>query len=172
MKVRTCILSLCMVIVPAMAMFSHQLPAEVRSAARCRVWQPLMDRLTAWLERDEIPAAATTVRSSSQSEHGAGPIMIAPAGETSGAIGAEGGTERLESLGAMAIDCRPLDGAAGIHIASCRVAMDAAGQLHRVFQAAGPDPARATAALASQVEAWRERLALRAGGVAPATGLY
>jgi predicted trehalose synthase len=49
-----------------------------------------------------------------------------------------------------------------MHVASCRVAMDAAGQLHRVFQAPGSDPSAATAALADQVEAWRDRLATRA----------
>jgi hypothetical protein len=40
--------------------------------------------------------------------------------------------------------------------------MDAAGQLHRVFQAPGVGPAAATAALVGEVEAWQHRLAMRA----------
>jgi hypothetical protein len=78
--------------------------------------------------------------------------------------------DRLAALGAVAIDVRPLDGVAGMHVASCRVAMDAAGQLHRFFQAPGSDPGAATAALADQVEAWRDRLASRVTIPGPAAG--
>jgi hypothetical protein len=62
----------------------------------------------------------------------------------------------------VAFDCRPLEDGGGVHVASCRIAMDAAGQLHRVFQAPGVGPAAATAALVAEVEAWRRRLADRA----------
>jgi hypothetical protein len=171
MKVRTCILFICMVVVPAMAMFSHHLPAEVRSAARCQIWEPLMDRMTDWFDRGGRSAATAETGSVEQA------IAAAPiAPESTGGAIATGGpgdvAERLARLGAVVIDCRPLEGAAGMHVASCRVAMDAAGQLHRVFQAAGPDPTAATAALASQVEAWQDRLALRAGGAAVPSGRY
>ena len=76
-----------------------------------------------------------------------------------------GAAERLAALGAVAVECRPLE-SGGLHLASCRVAMDAAGQLHRVFQAAGPSPAAAVAALAEQVEAWRARWEARGQDVA------
>jgi len=54
-----------------------------------------------------------------------------------------------------------------MHVASCGVALDATGQLLRVFQASGPDPAAATRTLLTDVMAWRERLA--AGGSRSAT---
>jgi hypothetical protein len=46
-----------------------------------------------------------------------------------------------------------------MHVASCGVALDASGQLLRVFQASGPDPAAATRTLLADVSAWRSRLA-------------
>jgi hypothetical protein len=171
MKVRTCILSICMVVVPAMAMFSHHLPEEVRSAARCQIWEPLMDRMTDWFDRAEASAATAETGSVEPAIAGV-PIPLGPTGGAIATGGAGDVAERLAAVGAVVIDCRPLEGAAGTHVASCRVAMDAGGQLHRVFQAAGPDPTAATAALASQVEAWRERLALRAGEAAAPAGRY
>lgn len=171
MKVRTCILSICMVVVPAMAMFSHQLPEQVRSAARCQNWQPLIDRMTAWFDREE-PPAGTAEAGSLEPAIAAVPIPLEPTGGSIPPGEAGDVAERLAALGAVSIDCRPLEGAAGTHVASCRVAMDAGGQLHRVFQAAGPDPTAATAALLGQVAAWRERLALRAGGAAAPAGRH
>jgi len=69
--------------------------------------------------------------------------------------------DRLTSLGALAIDCQPMPGAAGLHSCSCRVPVDATGQLQRVFQATGRDPLSATDALLEQVTAWRQRVALQ-----------
>ena len=42
MKVRTCLLFACMIIVPGLAMFSHRVPAEIRSATRCAIWDPIL----------------------------------------------------------------------------------------------------------------------------------
>ena len=154
MKVRACVLVVCMTVVPGLAMFSHHVPADVRQAARCHLWQPVAD----WLRTSE-PAAGVTA-----------PVPAAPVVETAPAsapsaadqLGRPAAVDRLVALGAVGIEVRPLDGVSGTHVASCRVAMDAAGQLHRVFQAPGTDPGEATLALAQQVEAWRDRLAARA----------
>jgi hypothetical protein len=182
MMVRTCILSLCMVVVPALAMFSHHVPADLRAAATCDIWQPLVERMQGWLDPAEpITADGSPVAPAGQPAVVGTTAAVASAAPTVGEAGAafadaaleselppeqEDGARRLAALGGLAIDCRPLEGVAGMHVASCRVAMDAAGQLHRVFQAAGPDPAAATEALAAQVAAWRERLAFRDGGSA------
>jgi hypothetical protein len=184
MLVRTFVLSICMVVVPAMAMFSHHVPADLRTAARCDLWQPLMQRVRGWFG-PAGPMAGEPVAASGAEPLAATvtPTAVAAVPATDGAadgdragatalgIDSADGTRRLESLGGLAIDCRPLEGVGGMHVASCRVAMDAAGQLHRIFQAAGPDPTSATEALADQVAAWRERLADRSGGSARPPGL-
>lgn len=75
----------------------------------------------------------------------------------------------LTNLGAVAIRCEPLAGHAGMHVGSCHVAIDAGGQLQRVFQAAGADPDTALEHLLDEVLAWRGRAAIRQAGDAPAT---
>ena len=76
--------------------------------------------------------------------------------------------EGLQRLGAVAIDCQPLAGAEGLHLGSCRVAVDPEGQLQRVFQASGPDPASALESLLGDVSAWRQRTAARQAATVPA----
>ena len=161
MKVRACILVVCMTVVPALAMFSHHVPVGLRQAARCHIWQPVV----AWLRPAETAPSGVV-----EGEPASHPVAepAAPAAEPAG--GDAPAADRLAALGAVAIDVRPLEGVAGMHVASCRVAMDAAGQLHRVFQAPGADPDAATAALADQVQAWRDRLAARVAEPAPVAG--
>lgn len=67
---------------------------------------------------------------------------------------------QLKDLGAVSFDCQPLPGSEGLHSSSCRVPVDATGQLQRVFQATGHDPGSASAALLEQVLAWQQRVAL------------
>jgi len=79
---------------------------------------------------------------------------------------------QLKALGAVSFDCQPLPGSEGLHSSSCRVPVDATGQLQRVFQATGHDPGSASASLLEQVLAWQQRLALpppsaAAGGLGP-----
>jgi hypothetical protein len=50
-------------------------------------------------------------------------------------------------------------------LASCRVAVDPAGELQRVFQAAGDDASAALGRLVSEVEAWKYRTASRVPSV-------
>lgn len=167
MKVRVCVLVVCMTVVPALAMFSHHVPVGLRQAVRQQLWQPVAD----WLQPAEpsggveaVVDAGVEAGAEAEADPGATPPR-APAAPASPPA-----ADRLAALGAVALDVRPLDGVAGMHVASCRVAMDAAGQLHRVFQAPGSDPVAATAALADQVEAWRDRLATRATIPGPAAG--
>lgn len=174
MKVRTSLLFACMIIVPGLAMFSHRVPAEVRTATRCALWDPIL----AWAEGWSQPAADAQDPPAGMSQPAvAEPTPLAgpthTPGSDFGGLSRGGGsdaaplagdaTERLVGLGASAVECRPLDPSAGTYVASCRIAMDASGQLHRVFQAAGTSPAQAVSSLADQVEQWRARLAVRAG---------
>lgn len=71
--------------------------------------------------------------------------------------GAGPAVARLAALGAFSIECQPTPGVAGSHRASCRIPMDAEGQLHRVFQATGPDRAAAEQNLLEDVLATRRR---------------
>lgn len=180
MKVRTCVLVVCMTVVPALAMFSHHVPAGLRDAARRHLWEPVV----AWLRTAEDAVAvspeppppaseqatATSPTSQPAAQIAAAASLSVASGEPPATI-APSAADQLAALGAVAVEVRPLEGVAGMHVASCRVAMDAAGQLHRVFQAPGPDPAAATAALAAQVAAWRERMASRAATPAPVGSL-
>lgn len=164
MIVRTSLLAACMIVVPGLALCSHHLPPEIRAAARCDIWQPVASRVESWFSSSGESRPADPPAASQPGWAGSA------AGQSSATVAAAddpGATavERLTALGAVAIDCRPLEVDSRTHVASCRIAMDAAGQLHRVFQAPGPSPEAATTALVAQVESWRERLALRA--VAP-----
>lgn len=149
MKVRACILVVCMTVVPAWALCSHHVPVGVREAVRARLWEPV----ALWLRPSEAtaePAAELQPAANSQPA-----VLPAPAAVVVPTV--QSPVDRLAALGAIAVDVRPLEGVAGMHVASCRVAMDAEGQLHRVFQSPGSDPSTAAAALADQVQAWRER---------------
>lgn len=75
----------------------------------------------------------------------------------------------LAKLGAVSIRCDPLPGHEGMHVGSCHVAIDASGQLQRVFQAAAADPDTALEHLLDEVLAWRSRALVRQAEDAPAT---
>lgn len=72
---------------------------------------------------------------------------------------------QLARVGAVGFDCQLLAGGEGLHGCSCRVPVDASGQLQRVFQAAGHDPLSAATALRDQVLTWKERSASMAGPI-------
>jgi hypothetical protein len=168
MKVRTCVMFACMTIVPALAMFSHQLPAGLREAMRTRIWEPVENWVASLTKRE--PAKIGRVSNVAAIEAPATPPAAEPVTEPRPVPGdvvaiarqpqtRSPSAEALAALGAMVLDCRPFDGLAGTHIASCRMAVDASGQLHRVFQAAGGSPDEAFASLLDTVRAWKERTA-------------
>lgn len=171
-----------MIVVPALALFSHQLPADLRAKVRSRLWEPV-EAWAANLTGSTKAVASSPAVDDTQPQGVAASVAPAEAVAPPTAVGpvampataspsvapmpaSPGNPTGLASLGAVAIDCRPLDGAAGTHVASCRVAVDASGQLHRVFQAAGRSPHEAIAALEEAVRAWQSRRATtaRAGG--------
>lgn len=195
MRIRSALLVACMVVVPMIAMFSHRVPASLRTAVREAVWNRLVaavsparqsvGQLTDDRPPDATPSpptvAASTPPTGSPTPLGASPLgsppvtAAAPATASPAAVPPPAGPAsppsdaacrdaetRLAALGAMAVECHPLPG--GVHhAASCRVAIDATGQLHRLFQASGSRPADAMRGLVADVSAWRQRLASRAG---------
>lgn len=165
MKVRTCVFFACMIIVPALAMFSHHLPTGVRETLRARLWQPAADWVASLTNRGPVKTEGGSGGMALETivEMPAAPAPEAVANPPAPAAGAtpSPSADALVALGATVIDCRPFDALAGTHVASCRVAVDADGQLHRVFQAAGASPEEAFAALLDTVRAWQDRTASR-----------
>lgn len=180
MTFRTTLLAACMIAVPAAALFSHRLPAEVRAAireaavaglARCR--EAVAVRLA-----PSSGAVATAVAVAApggddpevepRARFESGSAADAPSvGKSSAPATA---AEQLAGLGATGFDCHPLAGTSGAHVATCHVPLDAAGQLTRVFQVTGQDGAAAAAALVTEVERWRARVVESAhGGTAAAS---
>jgi hypothetical protein len=162
MKARTCLLFVCMIVVPALAMFSHHVPTEVWSAARAAVCDQV--GWDEWTSRLSTESAAAPARAAEQVTPVTSPPpqRVASTGADATAGQSPTARARLAALGAAEIETRPLEGVPGMHVASCRVAIDAAGQLQRVFHAAAASPAEAMVGLERQVDAWRGRLAARA----------
>lgn len=174
MRMRSLLLGVCMVVVPALALFPHQLPPELAAVVRDSVWRPVAS-WAGWAEpaapsaepatatpedvsAAPVPAVVHGTASPPQQLFAASPATpIAPA-----AAGRREVEDRLLQLGATSIDCQPLPGGGGTVLASCRMAVDPSGQLQRVFQAAGPEPTATLARLLADVEAWRQRSASRA----------
>jgi len=233
MKLRSLLLVSCMLVVPALAMFSHLIPQEFRAAVRrsCVVvtsgWLgapteasevapgPVAPQRTPDQIRDPLPNAhsgglagglapvsdppihaatahptaatglATVSRGvlavedvPSDTTSPAVPPLVAQLADRTRQARDQQAREQLaietqlKALGAVSFECQPLPGSEGLHSSSCRVPVDATGQLQRVFQATGHDPGSASASLLEQVLAWQQRLALppptaAAGGLAP-----
>jgi hypothetical protein len=186
MRVRSLLLGVCMVVVPLLAMFSHHLPPRLFVTARKTVWEPV----AAWAGWKPVPPPrSATVRATPEPRPDPSPALaVAAQPSASRAMAAVlpaaavGGSTRLDrrpledrlaQLGATATTgqhvgatrhCQPVPGGSDM-LASCRVAVDPAGQLQRVFQAAGADVPAALGRLVAEVEAWRHRTASRASAV-------
>lgn len=147
MKFRSGVLVACMVVVPAVAMVSH----------RVRLPSGMVDAGCAILAR------AAGIGGSS-----GGPAPTAAVARGAAPIDVAAVRERLEALGATAIESRSLPGSGNTHVASCRIAVDAHGELERVFHATAPTPAAALRDLLDDVETWRDRVT--AGRPQPGAG--
>lgn len=188
MKVRSFVLIACMLIVPALALFSHLTPPSVRQFLR-QMGQQAVDAATASPAPSRgiasasapktapdpapVPAPTPPVRAFAATPPPvvlpsiAVPATPAPAASLPRDVPRsqqEWATlaelrERLIALGATAIDCKPGPGNGSLHTCSCRVAVDAEGQLHRMFHGVGPDAALAMRSLLDRVEAWRAQQA-------------
>ena len=165
MKIRSSLLVACLVVVPLVAMFSHRIPADARAAVRefVRTASGAAARPPARLvavpaQPTPMPAArvqpaavqpaAANLPDGSEDQPAPVVAVMPPP------VDAGGSLDRLRSLGAVAIDCRPLHGSGG-HVASCRMPVDGAGQLERWFQATGADADSAAATLLRDVTAWK-----------------
>jgi hypothetical protein len=181
MKLRSLLLVSCMLVVPALAMFSHWIPTEFRAATR----RGFAAATSGWLgtpaEAGTVPppptpreAAVTPTASASLLPVGsppaaaaepAAPPLVAQLADRTRQVRDQQARDQqeiesqLKSVGAVSFDCQPLPGPEGLYSSSCRVPVDATGQLQRVFQASGHDPGSASAALLEQVMAWRQRAA-------------
>lgn len=155
MKIRSFLLVSSLVVVPLFAMFSHRVPPGVRAA---------VGRFVGGLAGGERPGPGpapidATVPPAPVPQAAGVPMDTAPAATAPPVVPVAAhvpdsdGMSRLRALGAIAIDCRPLDGNGG-HVASCRVPVDSSGQLQRVFQATGPNAVSATERLFHDVTAW------------------
>ena len=150
-----------MLVVPAVAMFSHRIPADLRAMMRERVAAAVQS----WAGQAGLGKAVETVAAGEPLPAGRGSSggMLPVANRKLSTVGTTSGAEPraeelLGRLGAVGLECRPLNGAAGMHVASCSVAVDDSGQLRRVFHATGADPAAATQALCDEINGWKQRL--------------
>jgi hypothetical protein len=165
-----------MVVVPALAMFLHHVPAVrwPKTWAAAAVSTPADSGGAAANAAasaaplggddgaDSAAAGAPRTTAIGDGADGPGPVAIAathqPAPRVSGpendAIRAAHG--RLAALGVTGIECQPALAAGGSVLCSCRVAVDASGQLQRLFQATASDAATALETLAEDVTAWRQ----------------
>lgn len=207
MKIRSCVLVACMVVVPAMALFSHLTPPAAREFLRCSVCDPLCEAISLIDAALPFGSAATlsggpTASAPSQTGSAAERVAITAesvvpaeprrqAAATPPAINAvatqllpvatiaEAATpasasagrdpprsqaewaalaslrKQLADFGATSIDCRPQPGAAAGYSSSCRLGIDAAGQLYRMFHGQGADAPAAMQSLVEQIRAWR-----------------
>jgi hypothetical protein len=207
MKVRSCVLVVCMLVVPALALFSHLTPPTAREFMRCSVCDPLCQVINAidaalpfgsnatpsgppTAAAPKLPAAGAPLVAIA-AEPGAPAVPASPAARAVPAIEAvfmepvpavtisqvevpaspaaaydaprsqaEWATlanlrKQLATLGAMGIDCRPQPGTVPGYTSSCRLGIDADGQLHRMFHGSGPDAPAAMQSLVNQIQAWQ-----------------
>ena len=192
MKLRSLLLVSCMLVVPALAMFSHWIPTEFRAATRRGFAAATSGVLGTSAEAGTVPPPATTPPTvgaspaspaSTASAASTAAVSLLPVAAPPAPAAAEPATPpmvaqladrtrqvrdqqardqqaieaQLKAAGAVSFDCQPLPGTEGLYSSSCRVPVDATGQLQRVFQATGHDPGSASAALLEQVMGWRQR---------------
>ena len=205
-----------MLVVPALALFSHLIPADFRAAARRSLATAAGTWTSTTAETGTVPPQLPT-QPPTQPQH-AGPewtggFTAARAGLMPAATGAPAVSQgllpvsgsgsgslatatppatppmvaqladrtrlardqqardqqaietQLKALGSVSFECQPLPGSDGLYSSSCRLPVDAAGQLQRVFQATGHDPTTASSALLDQVLAWRQRIVQQSSAV-------
>ena len=194
MKLRSLLLVSCMLVVPALAMFSHWIPTDFRAATRRGFAAATSGVVGTPAEAGTVPPPPTTPPTAGAPA--ASPSVLPIAGQPAAAV-AEPVTPpmvaqladrtrqvrdqqardqqaieaQLKAAGAVSFDCQPLPGPEGLYSSSCRVPVDATGQLQRVFQATGHDPGSASVALLEQVMGWRQRAVTQSppAATAPAT---
>lgn len=187
MKIRTCLLVICMVAVPMVAMFSHKIPRDWRLAAQrfargegfAQVGSVARGGEPSRVEKpasDAEPAVTPVEFNPPATPPSPAAVSVAPASDASHdpALVKADVEQRLAALGAVAFECVRMP-TGGLHRCSCRVSADPSGQLQRMFQSSNPDPVVALRNLLGQVQFWKHRLAAQpaaaAGSAAAQPGL-
>jgi len=154
MTIRTSLLAVCMVAVPGIALFSHRVPADVRAGVRGAV-----TKAVAWCRDAVTSAKPEPTAGPAPARLAMAPSVTDPATviDPRSTVASRAPEAKLASLGATSLECRPLPGPHGGHVASCAVPLDAEGQLLRVFHGTGGDRDAALQALAAEVDGWRSR---------------
>lgn len=172
LKLRSCLLIICMAVVPLAAMFSHKIPRPWRLAAQRFARGEGFASGSGVARGGEIARTEEPMRAlEPPAPPGATPGSPPPAAPPATAAaelpitGATDGTSlvrieierQLAALGAVAFECTGMQ-TGGLHRCSCRVPADLSGQLHRVFQSSNPDPVVALRNLLGQVQFWKHRM--------------
>ena len=181
----------CMIIVPMIAMFSHKLPPELRNAMSRVVLDPaidLVESLALAAEAEEpdqarefaAPPAGPLLadRADSSPPQPATPIERAetvtatlhqehpqPARQSLGLNQASTLRQQLAAAGVRRLLIEPAgDGSRSVR-GSCRLPVDAEGQLQRLFHASGSSETETLTLLVEQVGRWHRRLGTRAPSI-------
>lgn len=185
MRFRSLLMFACMIVVPMLAMFSHKLPPQVRDACSRIVLQPaiqLIESLARSAEAEDsdpdlafaAPPAGPLLAGGSSSP----PLQAAALPEPSFPLSRPGQLpqplagphhlspdqtptlrRQLAAAGVQRLLIEPAgDGGRSVR-GSCRLAVDSAGQLQRLFHASGTTEAETLQQLLEQVGRWNRRLA-------------
>lgn len=187
MRFRSLLMFACMIVVPMLAMFSHKLPPEVRDACSRIVLNPaieLIESLARPAEAEEsdpavdfasppagpLLAGSTSFPASSVAPSQATtdpPTNAAPPPEPAAGWPPLGPDQtatlrrQLAAAGVQRLVIEPGGEGSRSVRGSCRLAVDAAGQLQRLFHASGTTEAETLEQLLEQVGRWNRRLTVR-----------
>jgi hypothetical protein len=189
MRLRSTLLCGCMIIVPMLAMFSHHLPPDLARKTGELLRDPVASWTRSTKAESPSPPAPIPTAPGAPAENrpqqhdvpstmspvvlagsptpptairpAAAPAPFPPRPAAGDASARQPIEASLAKLGATSIGCQPLPGTEGLYLGSCHVAVDAAGELQRVFQATGRSPEMAIQSLLDDVTAWRQRTAVR-----------
>lgn len=191
MRFRSLLMFACMIIVPMIAMFSHKLPPELRNTISSVVLNPTIDlieslALSAKAEEPDqarefaAPPAGPLLadRADSSPTRLATPIERAdpvtatlhqqyprPAQQSLGHDQASALRQQLAAAGVCRLLIEPAgDGSRSVR-GSCRLPVDAEGQLQRLFHASGATETETLTQLIEQVGHWHRRLGTRAPSI-------
>ncbi len=184
MRFRSLLMFACMIVVPMLAMFSHKLPPEFRDTCSRIVLDPALELieslarpadaedsdpdldlaapsagpLLAAGSRPPPPRLATPLAPASPIST-AGPVQQPSGGQAVSWDRAPDLRRQLEATGAQRLLIESRGDGSGKVRGSCRLAVDAEGQLQRLFHASGASETEMLHQLLEQVGRWRRRVA-------------
>ena len=192
MKFRTFLMSVCMIIVPMIAMFSHKIPTEMRTACGELLIAPLnylseilfqpsvasptsqeiatfdsapnvslLAHQDSHRERADDPNTLNQSSSSQQPQHL--PVVETPSSSF---------RDQLIATGVHRLIVEPATDRRGWYDGSCRIAVDAQGELQRLFHAHASTESATFEKLLKQVQLWKQQVPARITAKSPKTLLY